>query len=147
MTLTSRGCLQTAGDHALLSRLDNSHGPIPCCSCCAADVDSAANEEVEAIAQQAVDLILPAASPPLSAALQEDAPAAGNTSRGSANSSAGSPVAGNSNSSSKGSSGGGGQGAEPQPVVQMEVDGQAVATEQRGMAGGTLNGATGSETS
>ena len=108
--------------------------PTPGASVCAADVDSAANEEVEAIAQQAVDLILPLASMAASAA-----PAPAGRSDGN--------VVSADSSSTSGGSGGSSQRSANQPVLQMELDGQAViATRQRSSTDGSSGGGGSSST-
>ena len=115
------------------------HHLTPGVSVCAADVDSAAHEEVEAIAQQAVDLILPLAPPAASAAPAEIAPAGRDDSDASE---AASVSAGSSSTSS-----GGSQVLADQPVLQTEFDGQAVmATRQRGSTGGSSGGGGSSST-
>jgi hypothetical protein len=104
-------------------------------------VDSAAHEEVEAIAQQAVDLILPLAPPAASASPAEIVPA------GRDDNDTSEVVSVSAGSLSGGV--GGSQRSANQPVLQMELDGQAVvATRQRGItdsgSGGSGSSSTGS---
>ena len=130
--------LTAGGPHLVQGLFQQTHHhhltPTPGASVCAADVDSAASEEVEAIAQQAVDLILPLASTAASAA-----PAPAGRSDGN--------VVSADSTSGSGSSGGSSQRSADQPVLQMELDGQAViAMRQRGSTDGSSGGGGSSST-